>query len=225
MLLCRGWFGEKRTALSLWLWLDKKTYRRYHNLIIPSSNGTAQIDHLIVSPFGLFIVETKNMKGWIFGSEQQPKWTQVIYNSKYTFQNPLRQTWRQKCVLSEFLGYPLAAIETIVYFNGDVRFKTAMPANVICSRPAQYIRHFQEQRLSTDAIQHICKILNDHVSNSRLSKSDHLRSLRERHSSETICPRCGAELVLRVARKGPFVGSSFLGCRNYPSCRYTKRII
>jgi len=46
---------------------------RFDHLILPSKNGTTQIDHLIVSGFGLFSVETKNKKGWIFGSENQQK--------------------------------------------------------------------------------------------------------------------------------------------------------
>ena len=66
-----GWFGERKTQFNLWFILNKELYRRFHDVIIPSSNGTTQIDHILVSPFGLFIVETKNRKGWIFGSENQ----------------------------------------------------------------------------------------------------------------------------------------------------------
>ena len=91
----KGWFGEKKTTFNMWLSLDAKIYRRYHDVIIPTANGTTQIDHLLVSPYGLFIVETKNFKGWIFGSENQAKWTKSIYGKKYSFQNPLRQTFRQ----------------------------------------------------------------------------------------------------------------------------------
>jgi len=62
----------------MWLWLRNKSYRRFHNVILPSHNGTTQKDHLIISFYGLFIVETKNKKGWIFGSEEKAKWTQSI---------------------------------------------------------------------------------------------------------------------------------------------------
>ena len=99
----KGWFGEQKTEFNLWFSLDKKLYRRFHDVIIPSSNGTKQVDHILASPFGLFIVETKNRKGWIFGSETQSTWTQVVYKNKYTFQNPLRQTHRHKKVLSKYL--------------------------------------------------------------------------------------------------------------------------
>ena len=98
-----GWFGERKTQFNLWFSLNKELYRRFHYVIIPSDNGTTQVDHVLVSPFGLFIVETKNLKGWIYGSESQPKWTQVVYKNKYSFQNPLKQTYRQNKVLSKFL--------------------------------------------------------------------------------------------------------------------------
>ena len=80
----------------LWLSLRNKRYYKFHNVILPSRSGTTQIDHIIISVYGLFIVETKNKKGWIFGTEYQTVWTQSIYGMNYTFQNPLKQTYRQK---------------------------------------------------------------------------------------------------------------------------------
>ncbi|UCG04601.1 MAG: NERD domain-containing protein, partial [Candidatus Heimdallarchaeota archaeon] len=114
--LFKGWIGEKKASLNIWVSLNANVYHRVHDLIIPSRNGTTQIDHLLVSKYGLFIVETKNRSGWIFGAEDQVKWTQSLIGPrkfsifgrrhssiKYTFQNPLRQTFRQKKCLSEFL--------------------------------------------------------------------------------------------------------------------------
>jgi restriction system protein len=63
MKLLRGWIGEKKTTFNMWLSLDLKKYRRFHDLIIAAKNGSTQIDHLLVPPYGLFIVETKNIKG------------------------------------------------------------------------------------------------------------------------------------------------------------------
>ena len=53
----KGWFGEKKTQFNLWLSLNTKLYRRFHDVIIPSQHGTTQIDHILVSPFGLFVIE------------------------------------------------------------------------------------------------------------------------------------------------------------------------
>lgn len=218
----RGWFGEKKTTFSMWFSLNSDVYQRFHNIIIAGSNGTTQIDHLLVSPFGLFIVETKNLKGWIFGSEKQRQWTQVIYRRKYRFQNPVFQTFRQKKVLSEFLNIDASVIHTIVYFVGDCRFKTQLPTNVLKSRLGRYIRRFKDLVLAPEDVKRITRILERHLSESTLTRRDHMRSLRERHSSTSTCPRCGSRLVTRIAKKGPNAGSKFLGCKDYPRCRFTK---
>ncbi len=136
-----GWFGEKKTALQMWFTLSSKEYHKFHSVIVPNRDGTAQIDHLIISRFGIFIVETKNMKGWIFGSPGDPKWTQMINGEKFHFQNPLRQTYRQKLALSTFLKIEESKINDIVYFVGDCEFKTILPENVINFRLARYIKH------------------------------------------------------------------------------------
>lgn len=41
-------------------------------------------------------------------------------------------------------------------------------------------------------------------------------------STDKLCPKCGANLVLRKAKKGDNVGKSFYGCSNFPKCRYTE---
>ena len=151
-----GWFGERKTQFNLWFSLNKELYRRFHDVIIPSSNGTTQVDHILVSPFGLFIVETKNLKGWIFGSESQSKWTQVVYGKKYSFQNPLRQTHRHKKVLSKFLDLNESHIQTVVYFNGDSEFKTELPSNVLSSGLGSYIKQFNDTVLSDTEVQRVC---------------------------------------------------------------------
>jgi len=222
MMSLRGWFGEKMTTFIMWVSLDKEVYRRFHDVIIPAKNGTTQIDHILVSPYGLFIVETKNKKGWIFGSGDHPKWTQLVYGRKYSFQNPLRQTFRQQKVLCEYLDLSESKVRTVVFFVGDCRFKTRLPDNVINSGLGKFIKQFQVHILAPQEIDRIVGKLERLVYESSLTTRDHVRSLRERHGSATVCPKCGSNLVERTARKGPNAGSKFLGCENYPRCRFTR---
>jgi len=224
MSILKGWLGEKKTGFRMWLFLSKRTYKRYHNIIIPGPNGTTQIDHLVVSPFGVFIIETKNKKGWIFGSEHRAKWTQSLYGNNYSFQNPLRQTYRQKKILAGFLDIKESVIHPVIYFAGDCRFKTEVPNNVIRSRLSRYIKQFKEQALTPEEVDKIVRKLEHHESESDLTKRDHVRSLRQRYQSKTLCPKCGAELVERTAKKGRKTGHKFLGCSNYPKCRYTRSV-
>ena len=78
--------------------------------------------------------------------------------------------------------------------------------------------------LSDDEVERITGLLLDVKSESKISKSEHIQSLKERHSSNTICPKCGADLVVREVKQGERKGSQFLGCSSYLRCRFTKEI-
>lgn len=67
----KGWFGEVQGTLAKKIFLDANVYVDVNNVTIPTQNGTTQIDHIIVSRYGIFVVETKNMSGWIFGDEKK----------------------------------------------------------------------------------------------------------------------------------------------------------
>lgn len=218
----KGWYGEQVTALNVWFSLDDQIYKKFHDIIIPSANGTTQIDHILVSTFGVFIIETKNKAGWIFGGEDQANWTQIIFKEKYTFQNPVRQTFRQKKILAEFIELDTSYIYPIIYFVGDCEFKTQLPLNVINSGLGRYVNKFREHILSQEKVSQIVRKLEQHLLESKLSSSDHVRSLEERHNSKTKCPKCGSGLIERTASKGPNSGSKFLGCMKYPQCRFTR---
>ncbi len=100
----KGKFGEFLVNLSARCFLDKSRYHLIKNVTLPTEDGTTQIDHVLVSEFGVFVVETKNMKGWIFGSPHQGFWTQKIFRSGYKFQNPLHQNYKHAKTLQALLG-------------------------------------------------------------------------------------------------------------------------
>ena len=126
----KGWFGELVVNLLAKFFLDKKSYHLIKNVTLPTEDSTTQIDHIIVSKYGLFVVETKNMKGWIFGSQDDEEWTQQIYKNQNKFQNPLRQNYRHTKALEGILGLMPNKTFSVIVFVGDSTFKTVMPENV-----------------------------------------------------------------------------------------------
>ena len=78
----KGWLGEAQGALAHLLFLDRSVYHTLNNVTLATANGTTQIDHVIVSRHGIFVIEAKNMKGWIFGNERDPQWTQSFTRAK-----------------------------------------------------------------------------------------------------------------------------------------------
>lgn len=86
----KGRQGERLVRSTFSRYLNSQTYIGFHDLIIPFRNTTTQIDHVYVSIFGIFVLETKNYSGWIFGGEKQVKWTQTLNrNTKHAITTAL----------------------------------------------------------------------------------------------------------------------------------------
>ena len=127
----KGKLGELYVSRNLRKKLPSDQYRIIDDVTLPlDDGGTTQIDHIIISPFGIFVIETKNMKGWIFGNEKQARWTQTIYRTKNSFQNPLRQNYKHTQTLAQLLNLPTELFHSVVIFTQNAEFKTTMPPNV-----------------------------------------------------------------------------------------------
>jgi hypothetical protein len=79
----KGKIGEYKVKSTLEK-LISDHYIQFHDLYIPIENGkkTSQVDHIVLSPKGIFVIETKNYKGWITGSEQSQYWNQTNYQKQ-----------------------------------------------------------------------------------------------------------------------------------------------
>jgi hypothetical protein len=151
--LIKGKAGEGLVNLAAKLRLDPRVYHLIKDVTIPSKTGTTQIDHVIVSKFGLFVIETKNYKGWIFADAKDAKWTQVNFKQKHRFQNPLRQNYAHICALSELLDLPKDKIIGVVCFMGDAKFKTGVPEGVYLEgRYVNHIESFQTELFSKNEV-------------------------------------------------------------------------
>jgi hypothetical protein len=226
----RGLIGETLLSLVIKIRLDKKKYQLLYDVTLRTEDGTTQIDHIIVSQYGIFVIETKNMKGWIFGSEHQKFWTQNIYKQKHTFQNPLHQNYKHTKTLEKLLDIDSSKIFSVVVFVGDATFKTEMPDNVVYSGGLfRFIDAHQEILFTPSEMWRIVEDIED----GRLSKGlkthrEHVKNIKtnmhekKRQIDTLVCPRCSNRLVLRKAGKGAYLGKEFYGCSSYPRCRFTK---
>lgn len=137
----KGFIGEMMVHLSAKIHLNKDKYHVLRNVTLPTADGITQIDHIIVSQYGVFVIETKNMKGWIFGGAHQKMWTQKIFTYTKKFQNPLHQNYKHVETLKSLLELTDQQIFSVVVFVGSSSFKTEMPNNVISGpRLTRYIK-------------------------------------------------------------------------------------
>ena len=181
----KGKSGERTVASRLRQGLPEE-YIILNDVYLPLADGTTtQIDHIVVSQYGIFVVETKTYSGWIFGGEKSVQWTQSIYRKKSRFQNPLRQNYLHICALSESLGLDKSFFHSVVAFTGDCTFKTEMPANVVYSRQAaDYIRSFTTPMLRVSQVAEVAAAIqswDDVVGEEQ--RAAHVDNLRQRHAA------------------------------------------
>ena len=224
----KGIIGETLVKFLAKIKLPKDVYHPIHNVTLPTEDGTTQIDHIFVSRFGVFVVETKNMKGWIFGSENQAQWTQQIFKVKNKFQNPIRQNYKHTKTLESALKIPSEAIVSVIAFIGECTLKTEMPPNVTRGIGyVDYIKSFTSPILSETQVQSVvAQIESGRLEPSRKTDREHVQNLKSHHESEPgmVCSNCGSGMVLRTAKKGANSGKQFWGCSGYPKCRTVQKI-
>ena len=149
----KGSLGEALVTQGTFRLLDPALYRGFSDLYVPrpDGDGLTQVDHVVVSTFGIFVIETKNYTGWIYGSEQQAKWTQTFATGgKSAFQNPIWQNRLHIAALAKLLKLPESKFRSVIFFMGGSAFKTELPEYVIDTSLTSYITGFDEVLLQPE---------------------------------------------------------------------------
>lgn len=222
--IIKGWFGETIVA-SILSGLPNNEYIVLNNIMLRTNYGTTQIDHIVVSIYGIFIIETKNYKGWITGSEFSDQWTKNMYGKKYNFRNPLKQNYAHMKALEGLLDLPEDKFIPIVAFswNANIKVKTSKPV-IYINQLKSIILNYKQVKIHPTELQGIVNRIAGSNIDSKENRKDHVTNIRNKVRENdikirnNICPHCGGTLVKRNGRYG-----SFTGCSNYPKCKYTLR--
>ena len=219
--IVKGARGERRVNSILDRQLPSKEYKVFHDVTLHTSYGPTQIDHIVVSRYGVFVVETKNYTGWIFGDAKSKQWTQTIYGYRSRFQNPLHQNFKHTKAVESFLSLSPRYVHSVVVFAGDAEFMTDLPDNVTHLRElSSFILSFRDLLLDTSRVRAIAMMLTDHKEGRQHRQEPTLAVVLD----EPRCPKCGERMVLRKARKGLDAGSEFWGCFRFPGCSGVRKI-
>lgn len=193
--------------------------KRYviNDLTLANNGKTAQIDHVVINSNGVFIIETKNYSGTIYGSENQLEWTQVLAYGKVKnkFYNPLKQNATHVYCVSQIIGN-LPIHSFVVFTKNNVQ--NIDSSDVI---PLSRLRQRLKQGCQQLTLEQMEKAYDELISSKiEVSRKEHINNIKEQQLNleRGICPRCGAKLVLRDGKYG-----SFWGCSNYPKCRFIKK--
>ncbi len=229
----KGARGERKVHNALTSVLDEREYRVLSDLILPISGGTTQLDHLVLSRYGVFVIETKNMSGWIFGDADQKNWTQVQKGGKKrSFQNPLRQNYAHVKAVQQILGIDQKLLHSFVVFTGTAEPKTSMPENVAWGLHSlgRLIGVRKQHLISDEQVNaYVHKLQNQALENTKAARTEHVRNLEKKAAAKALdpeprpasvassitCPKCGGEMVKRTNKK---TNVSFWGCASFPKC-------
>lgn len=164
------------------------SYRHYRNLVLQTAQGDlTEVDHLIVSPYGIFVIEVKNYQGWIFGGEKQAEWTVQHFRRKHRFMNPLRQNFKHAEAVKHVLGLDKTnadKVRSIVAFGPRAEFKTPLPKNVMhIDQVADYLQQFYQPCFSDDELRQFSARLNIAVTSSKALSKLHLAQVRKREAA------------------------------------------
>ncbi len=224
----KGHIGELQVRFFAHRQLDERTYRRLHNVTLNTPDGTTQVDHVFLSPYGIFVLETKNMSGWIFGNEKQAQWTQRFRKRSFKFQNPLRQNYKHLKALEATLGVNPEHLHSVITFVGGSTFKTEVPANVTQGIGfIRYIKSFQQAVFSEAEV----AVLEQALQTGRRAPTlathrEHVQNLKRRSdpSDERQCPKCGGALLIRTVKSGAKAGQQFWDARRFSKCQTMQSI-
>lgn len=218
----RGYMGEfwvKRVLQKL----SSHDYFVMNDIMLKDELGTHQIDHIVLSNKGIFVIEMKNYYGLIKGREYDSKWCQYLGKNKFFFNNPIHQNFGHIKCLSSLLNIEEKHFISIVVFSNQVKLKVQSRSIVTqVEFLKSTIENFSKENTEFDIYTLKEKILSINI-NDKKQRKTHVKSIRQKMRNNEdleknmICPKCGGRLLEKSGKCGKFIG-----CSNYPRCRYTR---
>lgn len=198
--------------------LDKQIYYVINDITIMENNFTHQIDHIVVSSYGIFVIETKQYNGYITGGEYDKKW---IQNKKYYINNPIHQNYGHMKCLETVLKLPENKFVPIVCIPSTAKLNIKSKSHIARVYNLNEIILSYKNNIISDPKRIYNQIISLNITDGRIKKQ-HIKSVKqiknENQCDPSKCPFCGNKLVERNGKYGKFVG-----CSNYPKCKYTRK--
>ena len=181
--------GEKLTERELklvrFLGRDGKILR---NVYIPKENGeTSEIDVLYITQKGIFVIESKNYSGWVFGSEKNYQWTVSLSNGiKNKLYNPIKQNRTHMKWLQNYVGEDIPLF-SIISFSERCTLKLKGEFTVpVINRDYLYatIRNIwnkSEDKLSDEQVNELYEKLKELTKVSKEDKKKHVEDIKKKY--------------------------------------------
>ena len=146
--LNRGTKSERKMVLKI-LKFGIKPSAIFHDIYLNNENGKySQIDLVVATKVGIIVFEVKEYRGWIFGSENQINWTQILAygKQKYKFYNPILQNKKHVEDLKKFYHFDDIPFFSMIVFFGDCEFKNLidLPSKTFLTKSNEVMKIFND---------------------------------------------------------------------------------
>ena len=197
------------------------------DVMLEIEGKTTQIDHIVFSKYGIFVIETKQRNTYITGNEHDKYWIVKAGRKKHYMYNPIHQNYGHKKAIEKVLGLDYNQVIDIVCVSGQANLRIKSNKVVRVERLVDRILFEKDEKIQ-DYVSMAHRINAMNIVDKKYRKQ-HIEDIKENINNNTEelrkevvmnrCPRCGNELVIRKGKTGEFVG-----CLSFPKCRYTKEI-
>ena len=221
----RGKFAEKTVKKELEK-LSIDEYKVLNDVMLKVDDETCQIDHLIISKYGIFVIETKGYYGVITGDQYKDNWTQKMYGKKKKqINNPIRQNYFHIKILEKVLDMDENKFIPIICFlcTSKLRIRTKNANVLFYTGIKNFILNKKDVIILDDMDNIYNKIKDNNIIDKNIRKN-HIKEIKKKKIkvenliNSNICPKCGSTLTVRNGKYGYFIG-----CSNYPNCKYIVR--
>lgn len=193
--------------------------------MINDQGKSRQIDHIAITEYGVFVIETKYYSGSIYGKENSEEWIQYLGDKKYHLKNPIYQNYGHYKIVKKIIFDEKVYIEPIVVFIDGCSIHVATHNKVIfASMIEKYIQR-KSKILSENRINELYNIIMENRITDKETIQNHDFNVQKYNEFKNkmvdlgVCPKCESKLVLRDGKNG-----KFYGCSSYPKCRFVKNI-
>lgn len=145
-----------------------------------------------------------------------------MYGKKYAFRNPLKQNYAHVKALEDKFNLSADKFIPIVAFSGNATIKVNTSKPVIYIGQLQrVIQGYTEVKFSSAELDDLVKAIQSEDVTSKDNRKAHVKQIKNQvrennlKVEQGVCPKCGRALVKRKGKYGEFIG-----CSNYPKCRY-----
>ena len=197
--------------------LPKDKYTVLNDLLIVFEGTTHQIDHLVISKYGIFVIETKQYHGFITGNKYDKEWVRhYSKDKKIYYENPIRQNYGHVKTICKLLNLNDKQVFNIVCFPGEVTIKVKHDGEIVDTYTINNaILSHKDELIAIPEI-YTREILRSNKSDKDTRKKHIEHAQTQKNNSIDKCPKCGGDIILKNGKYG-----NFYGCSNYPKCRYT----